>query len=280
MATDDVSLYYDELHRWTAKDKDFQVFSGLENDTIHRFLIDADTGSFSPDTVYKFIDPYMPPHGSSRGLDAGCGYGGTCFRCLKVHGGHWTGITISQEQWTQATGLAKARSLQDAIDFHLLSYDTALPRRFNVMVAIESLVHSADPKVTLTNLVSSLDAGGRLIIVDDMPVARTSEADEPFLAGFKQAWRCPIAPSAQAWTDIAKSCGLWLVAEQDLSHLMKPRPEADLDAALDDLSSQRVEKTGQGFGRLSDAEIGGLHLERLHRRATVRYMMLVFEKAA
>jgi hypothetical protein len=29
---------------------------------------------------------------------------------------------------------------------------------------------------------------------------------------------------------------------------------------------------------LSDAEIGGLHLERLLRRGTIRYIMLVFEK--
>ena len=48
MSAQDVALYYDELHRWTARDKDFQVFSGRESDTIHRFLVDADTGAFSP----------------------------------------------------------------------------------------------------------------------------------------------------------------------------------------------------------------------------------------
>jgi SAM-dependent methyltransferase len=278
--TTDISLYYDELHRWTKKDKSFQVFSGLENDTIHRFLIDADTGSFSPDTIYKFIDPHMPPRGMSRGLDAGCGYGGTCFRCLEVHGGHWTGITISPEQWAYANSIAKARGLERTIDFHLMSYDAALPGSFNVMVAIESLIHSADSAATLINLVSSLETGGRLIVVDDMPVHHIGESDAKFLADFKRAWRCPHAPSAEAWKDLARSSGLRLVAEQDLSHLLKPRPELDLDAALDDLSSQRTEKIKQGFARLSDAEIGGLHLERLLRRGAIRYMMLVFENGA
>ncbi len=280
MAANDVSLYYDELHRWTRKDAGFQVFSGLENDTIHRFLIDANTGSFSPDTIYKFIDPYMPPHGSSRGLDAGCGYGGTCFRCLKVHGGHWTGITISREQWEYANNIAKVRGLQDAIDFHLTSYDAALPGRFNVMIAIESLIHSLDPAATLANLAASLDAGGRLILVDDMPVHGVDDADAKFLTEFKQAWRCPQALSAQAWKDLAQSLGLRLVAEQHLSHLLKPRPEADLDAALENLSAQRAGKIEQGFARLSDAEIGGLHLERLLGRGAIRYMLLVFEKDA
>lgn len=276
--TQDVSLYYDELHRWTSKDKDFQVFSGLENDTIHRFLIDSDTDKFSPDTVYKFIDPFMPPHGASRGLDAGCGYGGTCFRCLRVHGGIWTGVTISEEQWSYANGIAKARGLEGAIQFQLASYDAPLPGRYNVIVAIESLIHSADPERTLNNLLASLDAGGRLIIVDDMPLDETKAADAEYIAGFKQAWRCPVALSAPAWKALAQAAGLRLIAEQDFSHLMKPRAEADLDAALIDLSSQRAEKTKQGFERLSDAEIGGLHLERLHRRGTVRYIMLVFEK--
>lgn len=276
--TQDVSLYYDELHRWTSKDKDFQVFSGLENDTIHRFLIDSDTDKFSPDTVYKFIDPFMPPHGASRGLDAGCGYGGTCFRCLRVHGGRWIGVTISEEQWSYANGIAKARGLEGVIQFQLASYDAPLPGRYNVIVAIESLIHSADPERTLNNLVASLDAGGRLIIVDDMPLDGTKAADAEYIAGFKQAWRCPVALSAPGWKALAQAAGLRLIAERDFSHLMKPRAEADLDAALIDLSSQRAEKAKQGFERLSDAEIGGLHLERLHRRGTVRYIMLVFEK--
>ena len=33
MSAQDVALYYDELHRWTARDRDFQVFSGLGVDT-------------------------------------------------------------------------------------------------------------------------------------------------------------------------------------------------------------------------------------------------------
>jgi hypothetical protein len=130
----------------------------------------------------------------------------------------------------------------------------------------------------LNNLVSSLDSGGRLIIVDDMPMEDVKAADAEFIAGFKRAWRCPVALSAQGWKGLAQPAGLRLLAEQDLSHLMKPRAESDLDAALIDQTSQRTKKTEQGFARLSDAEIGGLHLERLHRRGTVRYVMLVFEK--
>jgi SAM-dependent methyltransferase len=277
---DDISLYYDELHRWTEKDKNFQTFSGLENDTIHRFLIDTDTGAFSPDTIYKFVDPQIAALGrdAPRGLDAGCGYGGTCFHCLKVHGGHWTGVTLSQQQWLRAKGIAQARGAADRVDFHLASFDDPLPGRYDVIVAIESLIHGPDPVRTLGNLAAGLDANGRLIVVDDMPVDPMPERDQTWLAEFKRCWRCPVAPGADHWIAIAGRAGLRLIAHEDLSHLMKPRAESDLDAALADLTSQRSHKTEQGFGRLSDAEIGGLHLERLLRRGTIRYVMLVFGK--
>jgi SAM-dependent methyltransferase len=278
MATGDVALYYDELHRWTARDEGFQVFSGFENDTIHRFLIDPDTGAFSPDTLYKYIDPHIAALGPPRGLDAGCGYGGTAFRCRKVHGGRWTGVTVSEQQWRCANAIAMARGIADAIDFYLMSYDAPLPGRYNVIVCIESLIHSADPAATIGNLAAALDPGGRLIFADDMPIEAFPERDKRLLADFKRAWRCPVAPAAAAWIATAEAAGLRLIARQDLSHLQKPRPETDLDAALADLSSQREAKLKLGFGRLSDAEIGGLHLERLLGRGTMRYVTLVLEK--
>jgi SAM-dependent methyltransferase len=273
----DVSSYYDELHRWTHKDKDFQAFSGVESDAIHRFLVNEETGQFSPDTIYNFIDPFIPPNGQTRGLDAGCGYGGACFRNVKVHGGEWTGLTISQEQWQRAKWLASSRGLQDSLQFYLRSYDEALSARYNIILGIESLIHSADPAHTVANLAASLDRGGRLVIIDDMPVTPLDGEDLRLFDEFRKCWRCPRAPSAEEWAIHAGSAGLRLTAAIDLTHLMRPRSEKDLDAALVDLTSQREAKTASGFARLSDAEIGGLHLERLHGRGKMRYKMLVFE---
>jgi SAM-dependent methyltransferase len=274
----DVALYYDELHRWTAKDKAFQVFSGRENDTIHRFLIDADTGAFSPETIYRFVDPHIAAQSPVRALDAGSGYGGTCFRCLHVHGGHWTGVTVSQEQWASATGIAKARGFDGRVDFHLRSYDQPPPGRYNVVVAIESLIHSPDPAHTIANLAAAIDPGGRLIVIDDMPADPVPADDARLLAEFKRCWRCPVAPTAAGWSASAAAAGLRRLKQDDLSHLMKPRAEHDLDAALADLTAQAAGKASAGFARLSDAEIGGLHRARLHQPGSVRYVMLVFEK--
>ena len=91
-----------------------------------------------------------------------------------------------------------------------------------------------------------------------MPIEAFPERDDGLLAEFKQAWRCPVAPTAAAW--IYRRSGRAASSRTaGLSHLQKPRPEGDLDAALEDLSAQREAKAKLGFGRLSD-EIGGLHL--------------------
>jgi hypothetical protein len=193
-------------------------------------------------------------------------------------GGYWTGITISREQWIRANELARVRDLGNTVKFRLQSYDTALPDRHNLIIAIESLIHAPDPKHTIRNLADMMESSGRLIIVDDMPIDEVDACDIDVLSEFRRAWRCPVAPTATEWIRIAASAGLRLVARQDLSHLTRPRPEADLDAALADLSSRRDHKAGRGFPRLSDAEIGGIHLERLLGRGKMRYMMLVFEK--
>lgn len=275
---EDVGHYYDELHRWTVKDRDFQVFSGLQNDTIHRFLSDPDNGTFSPDTIYRFIDPLIAQCIPVRGLDAGCGYGGTCFRSVAVHGGHWTGITISPEQQICAATLARARGLEAMVDFRLQSYDAPIEGRFNVMIGIESLIHAADPGHTIANLAAALDSRGRLIIVDDMPVEAVPARDAEVLAQFKRLWRCPVVPSADSWIDLAGKAGLRLMHLRDLSPLMRPREETDLDAAFAAISASAGEKAGTGFARIPDAELGGLNLERLYRRGSMRYVLMVFER--
>ena len=56
------------------------------------------------------------------------------------------------------------------VSFRLGSYDEPLPRSYNLILGIESLIHSADPRRTIANLAQALRPGGTFIIVDDMPV--------------------------------------------------------------------------------------------------------------
>lgn len=277
MTQSDLPQYYDEMDRWNRGENDFSTYSGHDQNSVHRFLTDPVSGAFSPMTIFTLLDPWLPAERPLQGLDAGCGYGGACFRNHEVHGGHWTGVTIAPSQWQRATQQARARGLEASVEFLLQSYDAPLPGEYNTVIAIESLIHSPDPARTLQNLVAHMAKGARLMIVDDMPVSNLTAQDALLLEDFKKMWRCPVAPSAQIWTSLADAHGLTKIAEQDLSAMMRPRNEAQLDEALQGLRAQQAQKEEQGYGLLAEAEIGGVHLERLQQRGAIQYMLLVFE---
>ena len=72
-----------------------------------------------------------------------------------------------------------------------MSYDAPLPGRYNAIIGIESLIHTADPAATIGNLAASLDSGGCLVIVDDMPAeALPTRRRSAARRDFKHAWRC------------------------------------------------------------------------------------------
>jgi len=57
-----------------------------------------------------------------RVLDIGCGWGGMALTLARNHGAVVTGITLSQEQLTEARARAAAEGLQDRVQFELLDY--------------------------------------------------------------------------------------------------------------------------------------------------------------
>lgn len=81
----------------------------------------------------------LPPE--PRVLDAGCGFGGTVFHWQRRIGGRYDGLTLSRVQLGVARREARRRGIEASCRFHLQSYDAALERDFDAVVAIESLIH-------------------------------------------------------------------------------------------------------------------------------------------
>ena len=142
----DVPQYYDLLHLWTKFNSGFRVYSGVEAHAIHRWLRDPETGEFSPATIHGL----MLSSGIGGGdpvdaLDAGCGYGGTIFALQAALGGRWHGVTVSARQCAVGRKVAHDRGVADTVTFARRSYDAPPVRSYNLICAIESLIHSVDP---------------------------------------------------------------------------------------------------------------------------------------
>ena len=236
----DLSRYYDFMHLWTRFNKGFRSFSGVEANTIHRWLTDPDSGEFSPTTIHKIMRSLGISDGAPvDALDAGCGYGGTMFALHAALGGRWHGVTISSRQFAVGRNLARQQSLAGAVTFTRGSYDELQARTYNLIYGIESLIHSTDPARTIGNLARALRPGGTFIIVDDMPAERSPEPWTSHLERFKALWRCPIMPSVQQWSAHLNAGGCDVIEVRDLSALMRPRSAPEIAQAIEEVGARR-----------------------------------------
>lgn len=275
----DVSQYYDLLHLWTQFNRGFRAYSGLESHAIHRWLIDPDTGEFSPATIHKIM--LAAGIGSERpiaALDAGCGYGGTMFALQAALGGRWHGVTISSRQRAVGRNVARRRGLDDAVTFARRSYDEPQEASYSLIYGIESLIHSVDPAATVLGLARALRPGGAFVIVDDMPVDAVPPEFADDLARLRRLWRCPVMPSASRWSAHLAAAGCATLEVRDLSGLMRPRSEPQVAQAIAEVAARRRWRDRLGLRRIGEAETGGLLLERLGREGVVRYTMMVARK--
>jgi SAM-dependent methyltransferase len=277
-ATQTIDRYYDFLYLWAQWTNRFKAFRKPGSHPIHRVLADPVTGDIHTDVVHDLIARELDGIAQPTGLDAGCGYGGTRIVFHKWTGGHRHGSTVNQRQVEVARRNFTALGLESSLTIERRSYDEALTPRFDVVVAIESLIHSRDPARTIASLGHALKPGGTFVIVDDMP-------DEPFpaafaddLAGFKAGWKCPVAPNATQWIALLEQAGCQIAANHDLTALTQPRPDAELATLLADVRRRRRWRDRLGLGLVSDALEGGFHLERLLAARAVRYRLLVARK--
>jgi tocopherol O-methyltransferase len=266
---DDLASFYDGLSRFRALRRVTRRDDAL---TMHRRLVGAD-GVVSPHVVHEYVRAALRQPRGARLLDAGCGLGGTCFDWHARIGGECDGLTLSPVQVAAARATAARNGLAARCRFHLLSYDADLAPlgAFDAAIAIESLAHAPSPAATIANLARALRPGGRLAVVDDMPVVDLA-ADDPDLVAFRAGWRCPNLAREAEVPDMMVQAGLAVVHEEDLTPLMKQRAPARLERLV--RLNRFVRAAGVARGLLG-GQHGGLMLERLYRRGVMRYRLIV-----
>jgi cyclopropane-fatty-acyl-phospholipid synthase len=75
-----------------------------------------------------------------RVLDIGCGWGGMALTLARDFGAQVTGVTLSQEQLTEARARAAAEGLQDRVRFELQDY-RSVTERFDRVVSVGMFEH-------------------------------------------------------------------------------------------------------------------------------------------
>jgi cyclopropane fatty-acyl-phospholipid synthase-like methyltransferase len=218
----------------------------------------------------------LPSPLDGRVLDAGCGLGGTMLDLAARGSAAFVGLTLSEQQAAVARRAAAKAGLEARIEVRVESYDAPPAGPFDVVIAIESLAHSANPAATIVVLAARLVAGGSLAIVDDLPEPTARGTRD--LAVFQAGWRLPVLPTAAELDTALERAGLEIAARQDLTAEVRPRTLAVI-ARLEALNRAvyRVAPSA-GLRALLDSYHGGLALERLYGRGLMSYRLVVARK--
>jgi SAM-dependent methyltransferase len=151
---------------------------------------------------------------------------------------------------------------------------TALPAGpFDVVLAIESLGHARDLDAVLRRIRTVLAPDGLLLVVDDQLLASRDELDGDVIE-LARRWRSPRLRSVDRLTSALAAAGFDTRADLDLTGQVRAGDERTLSsrrrwlrlAGLAPIPSLRL---------VVDAFLGGIALERLHRRRLCCYRVRV-----
>lgn len=211
-----------------------------------------------------------------RVLDAGCGFGGTVFRWHQRLGGSYDGLTLSPVQLRVARREARRRGLAETCRFHLRSYDQPIePASYDAVVVIEALIHSPCFSATLANLVAALKPGGKLVIVED--ILRDQALGDPDLARLCDYWSLPAAPTTSTYREELAANHLDVLVDRDYSSGFETSPPETL-SRLESRYLRISRLPLAGVRAVAAAFLGGIALERLYRKALVRYRLIVAQQ--
>ena len=273
-----VARYYDWLSRYHSLVARLGHTGGFDSLTVHRLLLPDRSGVAPADVVHDRLVTATRAMTSPRVVDAGCGFGGTILYLHARMGGHYDGLTLSRVQQARAAREAARRGVTAACRFHVRNYDADLgdlvTDRADLIVAIESLAHSSDPARTVAHLSRWLRAGGRLAIVDDVPLDALP-ADDPDFTAFRDGWSCPAIARDRPLSAALSAAHLTVEYEEDLTPLVALREPGALERLVRVNRRWRPMLGRTSAGALVDSLYGGLMLERLYRRGVMRYRFVL-----
>jgi SAM-dependent methyltransferase len=271
------AAYYDRLSRWTAWLAALGYGGGRRTLTAHRALADPRASGRPTFTrLHDVLAAALPSPLDGRVLDAGCGLGGTMLDLAARGSATFVGLTLSERQATVARRAVAKAGLEARIQVRVESYDAPPAGPFDLVIAIESLAHSANPAATIDALAARLAAGGSLAIVDDVP--QLAARGTRNLAAFQAGWRLPVLPTAAELDAALERSGLEVAATKDLTAELRPRTLAAI-ARLEALNRalHRVAPSAS-LRAVLDSYHGGLALERLYVQGLMSYRLAVARK--
>lgn len=212
-------------------------------------------------------------------LDLGCGVGSSIrhLHGLTSENVEFTGVSISPEQIEFAQNSMKSSGNGGRIAYVCASFQQ-LPGDFldyDLAFAIESFIHSPDPKVFFQQVSNCLKPGGLLIIFDDFLHGTViSKNDKRVLHEFHTGWKANNLHPIKYLNSAAQSADLEIQEDMDLTPYLKLGRFRDKMIA----AAAPVLRVLPFRNQYTTFLIGGNARQQGFKRGLLGYRMLVFRK--
>ena len=179
----------------------------------------ADRHSATDRLVHELVTYAGVPAGA-RVLDVGCGIGGPALYLAGALGCAVVGVTLSAQQAARAAEKARESGLAARAEFHRLdALSTGFPdASFDVLWAVESLMHIADRDAFFAEAMRLLRPGGRLAIATwSQRDGRLSGPEQDLIDQILKHQVMPSFSSLEEHERMARAAGFTEVASVDWS---------------------------------------------------------------
>ncbi|MEL6447101.1 MAG: methyltransferase domain-containing protein [Pseudomonadota bacterium] len=195
-------------------------------------------------------------------LDAGCGTGFGTSRLAQRLRREALGISLSEPEVTQA----RAGAGTGAVHFAVQSFDEVDVQAYGLIVAVESLKHSANLARSIRHLIEGLQPGASLVVVDDV---LTGAPDPERLRRLEAAWALACVYRESDFIDAHPTITCEI---EDLTPWTRrvSLPRLWLRRAL--LAAASAVRPG--VRELAPIYAAGFDLDTLYRRGHMRYLMM------
>ena len=152
-------------------------------------------------------------------LDAGCGFGDCLLWLAERRDATGVGVDIAAPQIETARELADERGVTDAVSFRRESYHdlgASGDETFDVVWALESLMHTDDPRGALEGFADRLAPGGRLVVCEPFTAGTLSPAGQSQLEQMESGNEASI-DEIEAFCDDVRAAGFGNVERTDIT---------------------------------------------------------------
>ena len=245
---------------------------------IHKKLyFEKNSGTKDLSDINDWILKNLPLKKDGKILDAGCGVGNTLISFCKKHPMSGLGLSLSGTEIKKAKTAAKHFKLEKKCQFLQKSFAESLPKKYDTIIAIESLKHAPDLAAALKNLCWSLKPNGLFIILEDLANEHYAPPEE-INSGFLKAWSVNEFYTEKNYVDILNtSLPNANISFYDFTKYMKSK---DPEAMLENHRKMQNRKKFVLFPpmkSLLETFAGGFLLDYLYAKKMVGYKMIVVE---